>query len=478
LGYSEGDEATLISYIDSDEAPGTQRNATTYFRTSVDLPNPSSYSFFIIKLKYDDGAAIYANGSELIRTKNLPSEAAYDTYSTSGTPNERIYHEYQVPSSSFVDGTNQIAVEIHNSSPNSSDISFDLILRGEVDTSVGSRITSPVILNDPSMIRARAYNPSKREWSALNEAFFSIGSVPANSSNFRITELHYHPEEPSSENELSISADRDDYEFIEFLNTATSPIDLSNIHFEDGINFTFSENTILNPDQRIVIVRDENAFRARYGNDPKINVAGEYTGRLSNDGERLFIKNSTTNNIVDFTYNDQVPWPTAADGTGPSLVLTGEMANDPLSWKENAVKGGRPGYPDATVSSGFNQWKETNQITDNLGDNDRDGIINLIEYAFNTNPNIAEPLANPRAKVASVGEKQYLEITYTENIQATDADIKIQLSHDLKDWNSESQMETISETISDDKKTKTITVRTSDPISSSKDTYFRFNISL
>jgi len=478
LGYSEGDEATLISYIDSDDAPGTQRNATTYFRTSIDLPNPSSYSFFIIKLKYDDGAAVYANGSELIRTKNLPSEAGYDTYSTSGTPNERIYHEYQVPSSSFVDGTNQIAVEIHNSSPNSSDISFDLILRGEVDTSVGSRITSPVILNDPSMIRARAYDPSKREWSALNEAFFSIGSVPANSSNFRITELHYHPEEPSSENELSISADRDDYEFVEFLNTATSPIDLSNIHFKDGINFTFSENTILNPDQRIVIVRDENAFRARYGNDPKINVAGEYTGRLSNDGERLFIKNSTTNNIVDFTYNDQVPWPTAADGTGPSLVLTGETANDPSSWKENAVKGGRPGYPDATVSSGFNQWKETNQITDNLGDNDRDGIINLIEYAFNTNPNIAEPLENPRAKVASVGGKQYLEITYTENIQAIDADIKIQLSHDLKDWNSDPQMETISETISDDKKTKTITVRTSDPISSSKDTYFRFNISL
>ena len=70
------------------------------------------------------------------------------------------------------------------------------------------------------------------------------------------------------------------------------------------------------------------------------------------------------------------------------------------------------------------------------------------------------------------------EITYTENIQATDADIKLQLSHDLKDWNSDSQMEIISETISDDNKTKTIRVRTSDPISSSKDTYFRFNISL
>ena len=328
------------------------------------------------------------------------------------------------------------------------------------------------------MVRARAYDPSKREWSALNEAFFSIGSVPANSSNLKITELHYHPEEPSSEIELSISADRDDYEFVEFLNIASSPIDLSNTYFKDGINFTFPENTILDPDQRAVIVRDINAFRTRYGNDPKIHVIGEYTGRLSNDGERLLIKNSTGNDIVDFTYNDQIPWPIAADGTGPSLVFTGETANDPSHWKENSLKGGRPGYPDGTISSGFNEWKETNEITDSLGDNDEDGLINLIEYAFNTNPNVAEPLKNPSAKAIKVSEKQYLEITYTENIKAIDANIKIHLSHDLKNWNLEPQMEIVSETISEDKKTKIITVRTSEPITSSKSTYFRFSISL
>jgi len=478
LGYNEGDEATLVSYVDSDDAPGTQRNATTYFRTTVQLSNPSSYSFFIVKLKYDDGAAVYANGSEIIRTKNLPSDAGYDTYASSGTPNERIYHEFQIPSSSFINGTNHIAVEIHNSSPASSDISFDLVLRGEVDTSVGDRITAPVILNEPSLVRARAYDPSKKEWSALNEAFFSIGSTPANSSNLKITELHYHPEEPSSENELSVSADRDNYEFVEFLNTGSSPIDLSNTYFEDGINFTFPENTILDPDQRTVIVRDINAFRARYGNDPKIHITGEYTGRLSNDGERILIKNSAGNEIVNFTYNDQIPWPIAADGTGPSLVFTGEMPNDPSNWKENSLNGGRPGYPDGTLSTGFNEWKNANAITDNLGDNDADGLINLVEYAFNTNPNVAEPLAHPSAKAISVSDKQYLEITYTENILAVDADIKIQLSHDLQNWNLDQKMEIISETISEDKKTKTITVRTSDPITSSKGTYFRFNISL
>ena len=142
------------------------------------------------------------------------------------------------------------------------------------------------------------------------------------------------------------------------------------------------------------------------------------------------------------------------------------------------MKGGRPGYHDGTTTSGFNEWKETNEITDSLGDNDEDGLINLIEYAFNTNPNVAEPLKNPSAKAIKVSEKQYLEITYTENIKAIDANIKIHLSHDLKNWNLEPQMEIVSETISEDKKTKTITVRTSEPITSSKSTYFRFSISL
>ena len=154
------------------------------------------------------------------------------------------------------------------------------------------------------------------------------------------------------------------------------------------------------------------------------------------------------------------------------------MPNDPSNWKENSLNGGRPGYPDGTLSTGFNEWKNANAITDNLGDNDADGLINLVEYAFNTNPNVAEPLAHPSAKAISVSDKQYLEITYTENILAVDADIKIQLSHDLQNWNLDQKMEVISETISEDKKTKTITVRTSAPITSSKGTYFRFNISL
>ena len=218
LGYAEGDEATRVGFIDTNpEVPGTQRNACTYFRTTVALPDPGSYSYFIIKLKYDDGAAVYANGAEVIRTANLPTQAGFDTYATRGTPNERAFFEFQIPSSKFVDGLNTLAVQIHNSSPASSDISFDLVLRGEVDASNGDRITKPITIDEPGTLRARSYNTATKQWSALNEAFFSVGSIPATASNLTISELHYHPSEPSTAKEIAISSDRDDYEFLELL---------------------------------------------------------------------------------------------------------------------------------------------------------------------------------------------------------------------------------------------------------------------
>ncbi|MEC7861846.1 MAG: lamin tail domain-containing protein, partial [Verrucomicrobiota bacterium] len=471
LGYREGDEATLISYVDSDDRSGMQRNATTYFRTNVELSDPSSYSFFIIKLKYDDGAAVYANGSELIRTNNLPSDAGHDTYATSGTPNERTYHEYQVPSSSFVDGTNHLAVEIHNSSPSSSDISFDLILRGEVDVSKGNRITVPIILNDPSMIRARAYDPIKEEWSALNEAFFSIGSVTANASNFIITEFHYHPEDPSSKNELAVSADRDDYEFIEFLNTDSSPIDLSNVHFKKGINFTFPDNTILGAGEYLLLVRDRKAFETRYGVSA-VRIY-EYKGRLSNDGEQLHVINNESEDILNFTYNDQIPWPKEADGGGPTLVLVGQVLTDPSSWVASRNNGGSPGEAEVETIP-YAEWALQNAVQGGPEeDDDGDAVSNYLEYYFGSRPDLATDAPLTNASIQRIGGANYLTLSFPRNLFAQ-ASMEIQLSFDLRTWTAEPEiLETVSNFDNGDG-TAEVTVRYLRPIdNSSKKVFFR-----
>ena len=50
-------------------------------------------------------------------------------------------------------------------------------------------------------------------------------------------------------------------------------------------------------------------------------IVGEFVGRLDNGGEQIKIDDADGSTIVQFTYQDQHPWPAAADGQGASLQL-------------------------------------------------------------------------------------------------------------------------------------------------------------
>ena len=98
--------------------------------------------------------------------------------------------------------------------------------------------------------------------------------MPADASNVVISELHYHPAEPATLKEIAISSDRDNYEFVELLNMGPRSIDLSDVYFSDGIVFNFPPNTILGAGARAIVVRNEAAFTARYGELPDGVVIG------------------------------------------------------------------------------------------------------------------------------------------------------------------------------------------------------------
>ena len=78
-------------------------------------------------------------------------------------------------------------MELHQESSGSSDISFDLILRGEIDTSAGANLTKPVLISEPSLLKARAYDIATGSWSPLNTAFFTVDTVPADATNVVIS---------------------------------------------------------------------------------------------------------------------------------------------------------------------------------------------------------------------------------------------------------------------------------------------------
>jgi hypothetical protein len=51
-----------------------------------------------------------------------------------------------------------------------------------------------------------------------------------------------------------------------------------------------------------------------------LQASGAYQGKLSNAGERLILRKSTGEVIMDLTYDDLSPWPEYADGYGPSMI--------------------------------------------------------------------------------------------------------------------------------------------------------------
>jgi len=123
LGYGDGDEATLLGWGPS----STDRYVTTYFRTSFQVADPARFASCTLRLKRDDGAAAYLNGVEVARS-NLATEAAWATTAASNVvgTGEATWYPFEVDPERLVQGQNLLAVEVHQVSVSSPDLSFAL----------------------------------------------------------------------------------------------------------------------------------------------------------------------------------------------------------------------------------------------------------------------------------------------------------------------------------------------------------------
>ena len=126
LGYGDGDENTVISYGSS----SSNKHVCYYFRKQFTVSNPSQSNGLEIKVLRDDGAVVYLNGQEVLRS-NMPSGSIYYNTlaaSTVSGSNENIFYSYHIPSTYLSVGQNTIAVEVHQRKTSSSDLSFDLTM--------------------------------------------------------------------------------------------------------------------------------------------------------------------------------------------------------------------------------------------------------------------------------------------------------------------------------------------------------------
>jgi hypothetical protein len=126
LGYGDGDEATVVSF----GPDASSKHITTWFRTTFVALGP--VETLTLRLLADDGAVVYVNGVEVVRD-NMPAGPITPTTRASTNrsgSDETTLRSFSVPPSVIQVGTNVIAVEVHQDSRSSSDLSFLASLTG------------------------------------------------------------------------------------------------------------------------------------------------------------------------------------------------------------------------------------------------------------------------------------------------------------------------------------------------------------
>ena len=308
-----------------------------YLRTEFDIDADQIEHFdsMSLHMRFDDGFVAYLNGTEIARA-NAPDPLGWGSTATALNEDQLavVFREFDVTASidELLPGKNVLAIHGLNKSFTSSDFLIAAELTAIETSEEGMALYQrPIPVEDGVRIIARASDGER--WSPPTTVTFVHDTF---TDDIRISEIMYHP-----------AADREDLEFIEVTNVGAAPIDLEFVRFSKGIDFVFPSMELVSR-QFVIVARDYAAFVEAYGSG--VNIAGEYSGALSNGGERIRLENALGEEVLDFEYQDG--WQDATDGEGFSLTIM-DAANsnvdawsDKAAWRPSALRGGSPGTDD------------------------------------------------------------------------------------------------------------------------------------
>ena len=123
FGYGNNNEVTTLDY----GTDASNKTPTYYLRHIFDVDDATKYDSLVFNVMRDDGVVVYVNGTEAFR-QNMPAGTiGFNTFAsnTVGGTDETTYFQ-TVTAKMLQTGTNVIAVELHQATANSSDLSFDM----------------------------------------------------------------------------------------------------------------------------------------------------------------------------------------------------------------------------------------------------------------------------------------------------------------------------------------------------------------
>ena len=392
-------------------------NATCYLRLPVVLTAEQMASIappaaLTLQIRSDDGFIAYLNGVEVARDR-APATPAWNSASTLVRLDKDAYEWTSYSISGFAPllkaGTNLLAIQGLNSSASSNDALYGarLVLLTPPPAYVpplaatAQLYASPISITGPVVITSRTLNPvipsdppttggggtgtvpNGTGWSAPRRDVYLPGAVSPTASNLVITEILYHPEAPAAAEVAAGFDQANDFEFIRLTNTGNEPVNLTGIRFSTGVTFTKTLDLLswLAPGQSAVVVENAAAYTFRYGN--LYPIIGVFTGALDDGGENVVLVDSGNLPMADLTYDDNLPWPVAADA-GKSLLYSGGNPSLASSWHASLDPGGSGVTSFATFQFRYFPGGGTNAAA--AADPDGDGLINFAEYAMGTDP--------------------------------------------------------------------------------------------
>lgn len=156
-----------------------------------------------------------------------------------------------------------------------------------------------------------------------------------------ISEIMYHPK--------TAVGDTRNLEFIELFNAGAIFQELTGWRLSGGVDYRFPDGFRIEAGQFVVIAADPAALQAAYG---LTGVLGPFTGALNNAGDVVRLRDKLDALKLEVEFGNDAPWPVAADGAGPSLVLTSPSYGEasPKAWSASTRNGGSPGTPDPVIA--------------------------------------------------------------------------------------------------------------------------------
>jgi hypothetical protein len=148
-----------------------------------------------------------------------------------------------------------------------------------------------------------------------------------------------------SEINYNSTSELDTEDWFEIWNYAESSVaDLTDWYFTDQEStnrFTFPATTTINANTGIIVAHDCAKFNSFH---PTVSCIGNFDFKLGNAGDAIRLYDNNDNLVVEVVYDDKLPWPTQADGTGKTLELCslGEVISEASQWFSGKF-GGSPG---------------------------------------------------------------------------------------------------------------------------------------